>query len=299
VNTYAGGTISYAYDKASNLVSTTDSRGTTSYTFDASGTPTSLNYDTDLAGVVTPEVLTFQTDAQGRRTDEWLNASASNTVWGAHVHTSYDTSGRVTEVTAQEGSGDSSNRTIYDVSYCYNAGSAAPSCAAGTSTDHSKLQWQRNNLTGQVTSYAYDGNGRLSSATQSGGTASSNSTWTYTYDARGNRLTATTTGAGAASQTLTYNAANQITSTGYGYDAAGNLTADPSGSYTYNGAGQMTGVTQSGTNYSYAYAGTDQNEVLSETNPASGGGTQTFKIVYGRTDQQGQPVESAWVSFRS
>jgi YD repeat-containing protein len=43
-------------------------------------------------------------------------------------------------------------------------------------------------------------------------------------------------------QSLTSNAANQITSTGYSYDGAGNLTTEPaatgsgSATYTYNAA---------------------------------------------------------------
>jgi RHS repeat-associated protein len=84
---------------------------------------------------------------------------------------------------------------------------------------------------------------------------------------------------------LTYNAANQITSTGYTYDGAGNLTATPTSTYTYNGAQQMTQAVTSGITSTYTYAGASQNQVLSET--FSG---KTYQIVYGRTDANGQPV---------
>jgi len=47
----------------------------------------------------------------------------------------------------------------------------------------------------------------------------------------------------------------------------------------------MTSVTQAGTSYAYTYAGTGQNEVLSQNTP---NGTYTY--TYGRTDQQGLPV---------
>ncbi|WP_144876918.1 hypothetical protein [Microbacterium sp. 1.5R] len=116
--------------------------------------------------------------------------------------------------------------------------------------------------TGQVTAYGYDTAGRLLTATQTGGT--NPSTYTYTYDARGNRLTATVTGAGASNQSLTCNAGNQVTTAGYTYDGTGNLTKDSAGTYTYNGAQQMTKVANSKGTFDYKYAGTNQAEVLQQ-----------------------------------
>ncbi|WP_158603876.1 RHS repeat domain-containing protein [Cryobacterium tepidiphilum] len=277
VNTAGGGTISYGYDKASNLTSTTDSRGTTTYAFDDSGVPTKLNYQYN-GGT---HVLAFATDDRGRRTDSWMDANSDHSTWVAHTHTDYDTSGRVTAVTAEEGHGNSDNTSIMDLTYCYAAGSTAPTCPTTASSDRSKIQWQKDNLTGAVTAYTYDTAGRLTQAKITGGT--SPTTYNYTYDARGNRLTVS--GGTAPARTLTVNAANQITSTGYTYDGAGNLTADSHGTYEYNGAEQMTGVTVGGTTYSPDYAGTGQNEILSEN--TTGG---YYKYTYGRTDQNGQPV---------
>jgi RHS repeat-associated protein len=281
-NTAGGGTETYTYDKASNLATATDTRGTTTYAFDPAGVPTQLTYVQTSSGSPVNEVLGFATDANGRRTDEWLNTNPAHTTWSAHTHTNYDTSGRVTEVIAQYGTGTSSYTTEMDRSYCYNSASPAPTCATGTSTDHSKLQWVKDNLTGLVTAYAYDAGGRLTTVTETGTGATS---YSYTYDADGNRLTATATGATPSSQTLTANAANQISSTGYTFDGAGNLTADPSGSYTYNGAEQMTTVTQAGTTYTYSYAGSSQNRVLSEGTPSG-----SYSLTYGRSDQQGQAI---------
>jgi RHS repeat-associated protein len=84
---------------------------------------------------------------------------------------------------------------------------------------------------------------------------------------------------------LTYNAANQITTTGYSYDGAGNLTAAPGASYTYNGAEQMTQAVTSGVTSTYTYAGTSQNQVLSEA--FSG---KTYQLTYGRPDPNGVPT---------
>lgn len=281
VNSFFGGTISYGHDKSSNLVTVTDGRGTTTNSFDTAGVPTKITY-TKPSGT---SVLEFAVDDQGRRTDSWLQSNPTHTVWRAHTHVDYDTTGRVSRSIAEtrQDTTPATVTTLFDTSYCYNTGSAAPTCGATAANDRSKLQWSRDNLTGQVTAYGYDTAGRLLTATQSGGT--SPSTYTYTYDARGNRLTATVTGGGASSQTLTFNPANQVTNTGFTYDGTGNLTADGSGTYTYNGAQQMTTVANSGGSFAYKYAGTSQAEVLQQESSS-----RDYKLVYGRTNQVGLPV---------
>ncbi|KQQ96361.1 hypothetical protein ASF72_01490 [Arthrobacter sp. Leaf141] len=276
VNTAGGGTISYGYDKASNLVSTTDSRGTTTYTFDTSGVMETLVYLID--GV--QKTLAVATDDRGRRTDTWLQASPARTAWKAKSHTDYDRSGRVTRVTAKSGEGDTDNTTVMDLSYCYAAGSTAPICSTTATADRSKIQWVKDNISGAVTTYTYDAAGRLTKAVVTG---SAPATYTYTYDSRGNRLTAN--GGTVNNQSFTVNAANQITSTNYTYDGAGNLTKDQNGTYAYNGAEQMTSITKGGTTHNYTYAGTSQTEVLSQNTPEG-----NYQITYGRTDAQGLPI---------
>jgi RHS repeat-associated protein len=63
------------------------------------------------------------------------------------------------------------------------------------------------------------------------------------------------------------------------------MTAYPAGTYTYNGAQQMTGVTNAGGSFSYKYAGTSQVEVLQQQTASA-----TYKLVYGRSNQLGMPV---------
>ncbi|MFC8304278.1 RHS repeat-associated core domain-containing protein [Specibacter sp. NPDC057265] len=279
-NTAGGGTISYGYDKASNLTSTTDTRGTTSYSYDSSGKPTALIYLLD--GVA--KTLAFANDDRGRRTDTWLEANTTRTTWKARTHTDYDTTGRVSRVTAAQGTGDASNTPVMDLSYCHAAGTTAPNCTSTAANDRKNIQWVKNNLTGDVTTYTYDGANRLTKAAIAGGTTAA-ITYNYSYDSRGNRLTATTTGATTTNQTFTANAANQITNAGYTFDGSGNLTADPSGSYGYNAAQQMTKVTKAGTTYTRSYAGSGQNELLTQQNPGA-----NFEFTYGRTDANGQPT---------
>ncbi len=276
-NTAGGGTITYGYDKASNLTSTTDSRGTTTYTFDASGTPTELIYLNE----GTPQTLAFATDDRGRRTDTWLQANPDRTTWAAHTKTEYDTTGRVTRVIGEQGSGNTSNTKVVDLSYCYSAGSTAPTCPTTAAQDRSKIQWVKDNLTGAVTNYTYDGAGRLTNAVVTGGPAPT--TYTYTYDARGNRLTS---GGGTTPATnFTFNPANQITTAGYTFDGTGNLTAAPGQTFTYSGADQMLASGKNGNQYTKTYAGTTQNEML--TQKSQGG---NYDFVYGRTDAQGLPI---------
>jgi RHS repeat-associated protein len=280
VNTVGGGTETYSYDKASNLITTTDGFGTTTNSYDTSNVLTSTKYPHNGSF----QYLYYTTDDQGRRTDTYLQSDSTKTYWQGHTHYSYDPSGRVTNVTAQTGSAPTTITTVFNTDYCYNSGSAAPTCSTTSSTDRSQLQWSKDNLSGGLTTaYTYDGSGRIKTAAQSG--SSSANTWNYTYDARGNRLTAVVTGANPSSQTLTYNAANQITTTGYSYDGTGNLTATPSATYTYNGAQQMTQAVTGSVTSTYTYAGASQNEVLSETFSGS-----TYKLTYGRPGQNGLPT---------
>lgn len=88
---------------------------------------------------------------------------------------------------------------------------------------------------------------------------------------------------GVSNQSLTYNSGNQISSSGYSYDGAGNRTADAGITAAYNTAGQMTSSTKAGITTSYGYADTGNNELLREAIP--GGDTYS----YGRTDQNGLP----------
>jgi RHS repeat-associated protein len=280
LNTAGGGTETYTYDAASNLITQVDGLGTITYTYDASNVLTDMEYPHNGSY----QHMVFVTDDQGRRTDEFLQSNGTHTVWAAHTQTDYDKSGRISEIIAQTGPA-TAPVTQFDTSYCYSHGSTAPTCGTAAANDRSKIQWEKDNLSGQVTAFTYDAAGRLLTATQSGGTT--NHTYTYTYDADGNRLTAVVTGSTSSSLTLTYNSGNQISTTGYSYDGAGNLTAAPGATYTYNGAEQMTTAVVGGVTSTYTYAGASQSQVLSENK--GGSSSVTTDIVYGRTDSQGVP----------
>ncbi len=75
----------------------------------------------------------------------------------------------------------------------------------------------------------------------------------YTYDRMHNRLTESLAinGGSPTVKTLTYNAANQISSAGYAYDNNGNLTGDGTNSYTWDRANRLLSMGSS----SYKYDG--------------------------------------------
>ena len=128
-----------------------------------------------------------------------------------------------------------STGTIFDLSYDY-----------GGANDNGQIAGITDAVTAsRSTSYIYDELGRLSTA-QTTDTTSPN-TWKlgYSYDRYGNRRSELPL-AGTASmpfnQLLIDPSTNQITSAGFAYDAAGNMTADGQFNYTFNAADEVTSV---------------------------------------------------------
>lgn len=275
VNTAGGGTISYGYDLAGAVASETDGHGTTTYQYDPAHQLTSMTYPSGSSTAITG----FAYDNSGRRTDTWLQTNSAHSTWAAHTHTTYDSSGRVTRVLSQLGPATGPS-TVLDDTYCY-----AAVCATGTAADRSNIQVVKNAVNGETHTFTYDGNGRLSKDTVTGG--SNPRTYSYTYDSAGNRKTASVTGSSPSSQTLTYNNGNQINTSGYSYDGAGNLLGDTALNLaaTWDTAGQLTKANVSGAATTYTYAGTNQAELTK----ASVYGGNTYEFAYGRADQNGLP----------
>ena len=274
-----GEEVTYGYDRASNLTSVHDGRGTTKYDFDASGTPTTIWYDS----YGKKERMDIATDDRGRRTDMWMETNADHSVWAAHQHMDYDKSGRVSRTVAKVGKGEGTNTTVQDKTYCYTAGTTpAGGCTGGAGSDRAKIAWVKDAVDSSNTVFTYDTKGQVTKAVRAGGTDPR--TYTYTYDARGNRLTSAKTEDYTATN-FTFNAANEITSTGYEYDASGNLTKDTGGSFSYNAAGQMTSHTRKTGTYTYTYAGGSQSELIKQKTTKG-----DYEYGYGRANQFGLPV---------
>jgi len=289
-NTANNNLITYTYDLSGALASVTDGLGTTSYKYDSAHELTEMDYP---QGGVT--LSTYFKNNNGKRTDVWLQASGGTTsaptAWAAHEQYTYDSSGRITKVLAQQGPATGPT-TVENETLCYQAGtSAGGSCPSAASTDRGNIQWTSESVSGETNAYTYDDHNRLTKDAVTGG--SNPRTYTYGYDNSGNRTSSSVTGSSPSSQSLAYNDGNQISTTGYTYDGAGNLTTSPARKATYNAAGQQTSATVSGVTSSYSYAGTNSDEVLTENVPND----HNYTLTYGRPDKNGLPtIDSANVS---
>ena len=262
VDTAGGGTLSYGYDLDGNLTTAKDVGGTASYTYN------NLNQLTQLKDPAN-NLWQFAYDTDGRRTDTWFDTNSGNTTWAGKMVTHYDLSGRISQIVAYE---NTYATTVFNTTYCYTLTVSGTPCS-GADTD--LVQSATNNVTGSISQYGYDTGNRLKTATNVTG-----KNFSYGYDSNGN-LTS-----GAFAGSLTYNADNQISSSGYHYDGGGNMTADnANGTLTYNDAGQMVAASNAdgvGTE-NFTYAGPGQDQLLSD-------GTATG-ITYGLSGQGGQ----AWI----
>ena len=206
--------LSFVYDWAGNLTQLTDN---------VSGT---ITYGRSIAGEVT-------SITNGTYTNLPYNPPnlVSNVVNGPYGPISYTL-----------GSGLNIYRTYDSLTRLAGAfvcnGPAALSCSGGTQVYGTTGQWKgaqlqylSDTLLNQQITYGYgDGFNRLTSRTVTSGTLQN---YTYAYDVYGNRVSQTAL-QGGYNFNPTINAANNhITTSGYSYDAAGNMTNDTVHSYTY------------------------------------------------------------------
>jgi RHS repeat-associated protein len=141
------------------------------------------------------------------------------------------------------------------------AGSSSPSCSGGTMVYGFTNAWSGHRLTGssdsvlnQGSAYGYDEFNRITSRTVNSGTVQN---YTYTYDRYGNRWTQNALQGGLSPQFSFNPATNQITNSGFVYDAAGNMTNDGYHTYTYDGEGNITAV-DGGQTAQYVYNALNQ-----------------------------------------
>ena len=197
----------------------------------------------------------FTYNSYHRRTNSWLAATgytldpntgitANPTSSGLHAASTLDTAGHLLELKNTGGA----STVLSDQSYNWGAST----CTGGSIKPHQNQRASMTDLahSSTVTTYCYDDRGRLTSASTAGGTS-----YTYSYDLDGNIKTGS---AGSHS----YNAVDQITDTGFTYDADGNQTANTAtDAYSYNGHDQTTSITPAGGSpIGYSYIGTSQNQ---------------------------------------
>ena len=183
--------------------------GSAQTTYDAVGRATGLNAWDPVNLVWNPMTSGATYNAAGQITG-WQEGAVALT-------RGYDAArGWMTTLTAS--AGYPYNQTYLNMQYGYNADGQATSVTDSVNSGQA------------VTSYTYDNLNRLASAT------TPNWSMSWTYDEFGNRTSETGTGTAASlTSSLSYDqSTNRITTSGYGYDSNGNLTASPGKTYAYD-----------------------------------------------------------------
>jgi RHS repeat-associated protein len=252
-------TISYGYDPAGNLSSSTDSGGTTTYRYNSANEMDKMTEPSGRTDLFTYNYL-------GLRSDTWYGTSGGGTYSNgamaapssfiAHIKTDYDMAGNLTHIqtAGKSVAGGGDGPLLSSLDYSFTIPEANPCAypvtppAGGTMTSirHSVTD----NLTSKTTTWCYDERGRLESAD-----TPSVSSYSYGWDANTNRIS---DGAG----THMFNSGDQLSGSGYAYDADGNETASPAfPALGYNAIDQTESITALGqASVPMIYAGIGQSE---------------------------------------
>jgi len=116
--------------------------------------------------------------------------------------------------------------------------------------NNGQITSQQDAISGVTVSYSYDSLGQLTAASTAG------PDWglAFTYDGFGNRTNQSVTKGSGTTVSLSINPANnRITSSGYTYDANGNLTAMPGQTFTYDVENRLVQASGSSGTEKYGY----------------------------------------------
>ncbi len=121
----------------------------------------------------------------------------------------------------------------------------------GTADNGNVMTWAAVGQQNFSRSYTYDELNRIKTLSGTGGSCTGLS---WSYDVWGNRTNQTVTSGSCTMSSLGFNTKNQITNSGFTYDAAGNQTAEPGKSYSYDAENRMISV-NGGSTATYVYDG--------------------------------------------
>jgi RHS repeat-associated protein len=247
------GTVSYSYDALDRVAAQTDVFGlTTTYNYDALDRQTSMQ--DSLGGV-----LTTVYDSAGRQTSQQFGGTGQTP---ARVDLGYDSQNRLSTVTR----------------YTDLAGSQLVGTTAYGYDNASNLQSITNKSGTAVTlsyyNYTYDSANRVSTESHSStvGTTVYSGTNTYTYDST-NQLLST------GSETFTYDANGNRTTSGYTTGADNRTTTDGVYTYTYDSAGNLIEKCK-GSGLETWYYGYDNKNMLTSVRETSNGTTNELTTTY-------------------
>ena len=290
-----GGTgIVYTYDQGTNgvghLTNVTDESGSTTFTYDGLGRIATKTQVAGPSGGQKTFTLIYTWGTSGTATGKLQSVKYPS---GAQVNYGYDTAGRVNDVSVL-GADGVTTEILSGLTYTalgqpksWAWGSGSPYLRTfdgygrlvsyplgnpnGTGNAAGVTRTLSFDAAGRIVGYShttptnwdqifgYDGLDRLTSATLTNG-----NTYGYAYDPTGNRTQSTINGTSYAS-TVASNSdwyTNVATAAGgataQGYDAAGHLTSDAGGTYTYSGRGRLAAELRSGNTFSYLYNAFEQ-----------------------------------------
>lgn len=250
--------MNYAYDLAGDVTSWTHPAGfTLTNTYNAALQTTQIT--SSLNDSTHPGTLATMTYGPSGALKTLVNGCAGSGC--TQVQETYDYNKRLQPVRIQLGT-SASNAADYCLVYNYYAGVANPSTCTGTpgtisSGNNGNVMgyWYQDNVNPSLShtaSYAYDSVNRLLTTVATG---SSTYNLTFLYDRYGNMTCTTNGNTNGPCGNYSFNVpSNQINTPGFTYDAAGNLTVDPStyptNTYQWDAEGRVTKVTQNGSTYS-------------------------------------------------
>ena len=269
----AGGVTSFDYDAENDLTSVTDPRGLgTSYGYDGFGDLTSL-------GSPDTGVSSYTYDADG-------NLATATDARGVVATYGYDALNRVTSIAYSLG-----GTTYQTRSLTYDQGADGVGHLTGASDGQSSMSW------------SYDSLGEITGMTQIAGGVSRSVAYGYTNG----DLTSLTTPSG---QTITYgyNAAHEIMSVAVnGATLLSNVNYEPFGpadgwtwgngaafSRTFNGDGEITGISAPGSTESLSYDDAERVSAITNTAPGASNWTYGYDALDRLTSATSNAIIDGW-----
>jgi RHS repeat-associated protein len=228
-------TLGYTYNLDGSLASVTYPSGrTVNYAVSGVGRP--------LTAIDTADNITYVGPANSTYAPQGALATAS---YGTNLTFSASYNNRLLP-SDLKGYNTSTSTTIFELKPAYNANGTVSSVANAVTP-------------GRTQTFAYDYLNRITSASSTatsgtycwGQSVPTNGTG---YDRYGNLLIINVSQCTAPTLNLSVNAYNQITNSGFSYDASGNMTGDGAYTYAWNGAG----VLKSAGSTTYTYDGDDK-----------------------------------------
>lgn len=265
-SSYNGLTITNGLGKQTGM---SDGSGATAWTFDPIGRPLTeqktisgttktisygYNYDGSVASLTYPSgrMITYAVDSLGRPATAVDSANSINYVTGTCTGSAacYAPQNALSSIVA--GKTGSFGGITYSLGYNNRLlpSSISASSTSGTALSLAYSYFSNANVqtvtnyrdSGRTTTYGYDSLNRVNSGSSqatSGADCWGQSVPSTGYDRFSNLLTINVTKCSAPSLSLGVNAKNQVTNSGFGYDASGDETGDGSTTYAWDAEGRM------------------------------------------------------------